>query len=697
MNEVTSQPNKSAKSMQQDMDSFFASAIRKLELQKVQIELADRFQRNMEIFKTAAPEIYKEFINYQPTELQLILDDDGAVNLANVRDNNARVYPSEPAEFSKLQVKDYLKQPAVTNIDFIQSREINDDYIYPSIYNKLLADYDEMNLLKTPNFDVPVGLFMMIGIGLGYQLIELLEHIDINNMCIVDPHKDSFFASLHTIEWTKVQEYFSKKRRFLKLYIGPEQANVQAVLGPLVDKIGLHNAIHTYVYKHFDSLEEKKFTEAYVKEFHLSANGIGFFDDERVSFAHTMNNLKNHVKFFKPKPLNKSLPPAFIVGNGPSLDELLPVLKEHKENAVIFSCGTTLGSLYKAGIKPDFHVEMERVAWVEDWILAGTDEEFRKDIVGLGLNTLHPDALAMFDRAGFAKKPNDLGTVALNQLLEKNDLFNLQYCNPTVTNAALSYALSMGFSQIYFLGVDLGTHEDGSHHSKNSVYEDIQKNDKDGKAYMPYSNKEESYYVEVNFGGQIKTNNVLDRTRINLEVLLKIFRPVAYNPNKGAKIVGAQAINKEHLEITKYDFNKSLLVDEIYESQFVGCDSKISEEDAVALLRPLFRHRKELKLKKTPDSIDAAVEDMNRVYSFVRNMESDDPIAMMLLRGTLNMLFTQIYKNIIFATNQESFRKAWQVGRTSYHSFLTGAFNQLKNAPLQLDNSRSEELKILKG
>ena len=211
---------------------FFASAIRKLELQKVQIELSDRFQRNLEIFKSAAPDIYEEFKDYQPTDLQLILDDDGSVNLANVKDNNARVYPSNPVEFCKKQVEDYIQQSAVTNIDFIQSREINDDYIYPPIYNKLIADYEDLELEKVANLDVPVGLFMMIGIGLGYQLVEILEKIDINNMCIVDPHKDSFYACLHTVEWSKVQEYFSKKRRFLKLFIGPEQSNVQAVLGP---------------------------------------------------------------------------------------------------------------------------------------------------------------------------------------------------------------------------------------------------------------------------------------------------------------------------------------------------------------------------------------------------------------------------------------------------------------------------------
>ena len=253
----------------------------------------------------------------------------------------------------------------------------------------------------------------------------------------------------------------------------------------------------------------------------------------------------------------------------------------------------------------------------------------------------------------------------------------------------------MGFKNIYFLGVDLGTREDGSHHSKNSVYEDIQKKDTEGKAYMPYTNKDESYKVPGNFGGEVITNNVLDRTRINLETLLRIFRPAAFNPNKGALICGAQTVDQSSLEIEKYDGDKSLIVNQLFDSQFVELEKDFVEDDFISLIRPIFRNRKDLKLAKSPKSINDAVDEMNRVYSFVRNMEKDDPVAMMLFRGTLNMLFTQIYKNIIFTQKKDSFEKAWEIGREAYHKFLTGAFNQLKNDPLQLDNSRSEDLKIL--
>ena len=51
---------------------------------------------------------------------------------------------------------------------------------------------------------------------------------------------------------------------------------------------------------------------------------------------------------------------AFVIGSGPSLDELLPIIEAHKDRAVIISCGTALTVLARKGIKPDFHVEIER-------------------------------------------------------------------------------------------------------------------------------------------------------------------------------------------------------------------------------------------------------------------------------------------------------------------------------------------------
>src|SRR5690606_9240691 len=149
--------------------------------------------------------------------------------------------------------------------------------------------------------------------------------------------------------------------------------------------------------------------------------------------------------------------PVFILGNGPSLDSHIEFIRKHQPYAIIITAGTALGSMAKTGIKPDFHVEMERNINITDWIKLGTTDEYRKGITLLCLNTVAPDPVKLFDSTCIAKKPNDVGQYIIEPLLAGKGIQSLQLCNPTVTNAAFSFAVSMGFKEIYFLGVDLGT------------------------------------------------------------------------------------------------------------------------------------------------------------------------------------------------------------------------------------------------
>ncbi len=87
---------------------------------------------------------------------------------------------------------------------------------------------------------------------------------------------------------------------------------------------------------------------------------LGFFDDEQIGFAHTFHNINAGYAFFSHGAATESLPPVLLVGNGPSLDSHVNFIRQHQADSIIISCGTALSSLAKVGIKPDFHVEMER-------------------------------------------------------------------------------------------------------------------------------------------------------------------------------------------------------------------------------------------------------------------------------------------------------------------------------------------------
>ena len=125
-----------------------------------------------------------------------------------------------------------------------------------------------------------------------------------------------------------------------------------------------------------------------------------------------------------------------LFGNGPSLDGLVDTLRNNLQGAVIFSCGSTTGTLCKLGIIPDFHVEMERTADTEPVILNGTTEEFRRQVKIIALNTVYPDSLALFNKAYIAKKPNDAGDELIN--LESSDKLPISSINAIILSQELN-------------------------------------------------------------------------------------------------------------------------------------------------------------------------------------------------------------------------------------------------------------------
>ena len=94
----------------------------------------------------------------------------------------------------------------------------------------------------------------------------------------------------------------------------------------------------------YDSPKLKQAQDEVAQSYAMNARGWGSFDDEMIG-------VKN----------------AFcVVGNGASLDSLLPFIKENADKMIIFSCGTALKPLKNVGIEPDFHIEIERIDYLKD-------------------------------------------------------------------------------------------------------------------------------------------------------------------------------------------------------------------------------------------------------------------------------------------------------------------------------------------
>lgn len=669
--------------------------VRQAEMQQLQLKLEVTFKRNMAAFKSIAPQIYEQFIDYKPKELRLIYTEEGYLSLVNFQLNNKPVYSENPTPFTDKQFEAFCRAPMLSNISFAQTKISNEEHIHPKTLNNLIGQYQDIKQDIRKHIDVPIGFMLVTGCGLGYHIERMCNELDIRNLCIFDPHKDSFYASLHTIDWLSILQKMTSNGRMLKLLIGVDHKDALVDLKMQADKIGLFNFVYTFIYRHFSSQKENEFIETYKKEYHLAATGTGFFDDEQISLAHTVHNLNNHFPFLYGGTRAITDIPVFLLGNGPSLDAHIDYLKKYQSNAIIITCGTAISSLAKTGLKPDFHIEMERSAITPAYIKHGTSEEYRKGITLICLNTAAPQMTELFDHVCIATKPNDLGENIINSYYEDTPP-RLLLCNPTVTNAGLAASLLLGFREIILLGVDLGMKDDSSHHSSLSIYYDIERKKKEKSAGM-FNN----YATKGNFGGEVLTNPILHATKHNFEILIRQMERSGvalkiYNPNDGAYIDGTIPTPKD--ELPDYDTinlaHKEAIISEI-KSNCIRHLSPVNINENKFKKRFL-RHFPKLKKRLSlPERVANTYELLEVLNSIFKTIVSQDPVPKLLLRGSINSVFTLLVQITLFTKDEAIFKSQYRELREQYQNLLDVAFNLMEENPLQCDTSVDSEAKRL--
>jgi len=665
--------------------------LRRAEMQQKQMELNLRFEKNMAVFKEQMPSVYKQYKDYQPEELRLSFDNKNRINLVNHKLNNKPVYDADPESFAKAQVESFIANPMVSSMNFSFSEAANPKHFHADLINEVLKEKEDF----VANFDTlgntPIGMLVMTGCGLGYQIPDLLDKLNIYNLCIVDPHTDSFFASLHTIDWAPIVKYFQQPYRHLIICPGNKPESAMQIIKAALGESGLHTGIYTFIYRHFNSREENNFIELYKKKFHLSAFGLGFAEDEQISFAHTIANIRNKTPILNNRAIQKSNVPAFIIGNGPSLDGLLEFIQAHNENAVLFSCGSAASSLSKAGVNTDFHVEMERSRVTTFWLESGTTEEFRNNASLLALNTVHPDTFSLFPKGYMAIKANDMGEILVVNEFTNMTLPPLKHCNPTVTNCAAAYAIELGFTEIYLFGVDLGMADPEKHHSDNSIHHDIQydenASEEDKKRYT-YS--KDTYKVKGNLIDSVYTDNVLDSSRISFELLLESKKNVnIYNPNNGAFIRGSIPLKPTKIPKPTVVGNKEKMLENLLNNKFSVADaSKMTDQHIMkTYINDLALLRKLLELPEKVDGKKALLDQLNLTYKIITASNKTLPISQLLLRGSINSYFGLLSKYCLATKDDSELNENYQIVKFKYHKFLNNAFNMIENSPLQLDDS----------
>ncbi|MCH2058705.1 MAG: DUF115 domain-containing protein [Thalassotalea sp.] len=542
------------------------------EREAVFAEIANsRFQRNIEALNKYYPDVADAMVTYQASpDFCLHVTKSGA---ANIFPNGGEValYGDDPVQQAKEQVERNIENPFLTYTNYGSISE-NDERIHIQYMNKvasLVNEFQSNDYSVIQQLPESFPTLMNFGVGLGYHIPELLGRSKFKYVFIIEPEIELFFGSLFCIDWAELIETLDEQGANLFLSIGVSYQDFFSDISNFSEKVGAFSLTRAFCYQHYPTEELNSLIESFKTKYFEFQVGFGFYNDALTGMAHQLRLLEKNTFLYdrNVQHIDTASIPAVVIGNGPSLDHSIEFLKQHSDDLVIFACGTALGSLLKNGITPDFHVIVERPLSQYEVLRKVLPVETYKELNLLSLNMLYPDIVDMYKWSGLAVKASEAGSdlLGIATYSQKGNFYtSIPYTNPLVSNTGAAFAASLGFNEVYFIGIDNGYADNGLHHSKHSFYH------KPGHEELnPYKNT--NRILKGNFGGDVRSTDILSVSKTQLDKLVQKYRDITfYNVGDGAYIEGAIPLREQDMFVDKYQGNKLELVESIKTTQFAA-------------------------------------------------------------------------------------------------------------------------------
>lgn len=558
------------------MDKIIEETIKRLEtIQKRLINCKDQndnlhklmqeqFSNNMLFFKQFYPVIYEKFVNFILKNKKIVCFEDGVPNVLDLR-NGTLMYEDQIID-CKNQVNDW-----VTSGGNVLTAELNiqkDEFCQSHFYfsNKLCSFINSTP--KSPN-NIPIPecipSIIVVGCGLGFVLEELYSRTAACNMLLVEQDEELFYCSICVFDWARLLQFLLDNNLNIHFILGgtPIQ-NVRTIENYYSEKYSFL-VFRQYVFQHYRSSYNDEFMKILGDTASVLSLTKGMFDDCLFGISHALNN-QREIKFLKKDSLKddyKSMP-VIIVGNGPSLDHNIEFLKSIQDKCLIVACGTAYSALIKYGINTHIYVAVERVTCVSDFLAEIEDKKQFDSTLCIAPDIVHPNTINFFkNQLLFLKKTESLDAVFSKVKNNINDFLSLGYINPLVSNCAISLILSMGFTNIWLVGIDCGTANKDEHHSKFSAYFDEEKNLKEKSKNMVLSKND--LVIKGNFIEEVFTNQLFMKSihNITAAILNNGDDAKVYNASNGAFIEGTIPKHLRDIELTSVNFKPSIVIEDI--------------------------------------------------------------------------------------------------------------------------------------
>ncbi len=508
-------------------------------------EAEKRFAKNLNALKKYFPKLHTQVENYKPREdFNVFASPSGHGNFVP-SGSQIPLYGDNPFEQSEEQVRRYTETASFGRSELYKTvnegtksdTRLHVKYMVDLAQNFIDADLTHEEKLSSLPEHFPTC--MMFGVGLGYAVSILVERYSFDYVFICEPDFETFYASLFCTNWVSILEKSDVQSGCLFLQVGVTYETFFDELKYIVDNFGPSSLISSFCYQHTPGKQINALIEEFFEQFSLLQLGYGFYNDAVTGLAHTIENVNdNHCPVLLPQESKKASYKdltAYVVANGPSLDEAIDILKENQDNVVIFAAGTALNTLIKIGIKPDFHVLVERPKTTYDYLVETMDLSSLQELNLLAVDVMYPEVPPLYKWSGISLKGPEAGSLLSQSVFyatRKRILPALPHCGPLVANTALSFAATFGFGEIYLFGVDNGYPITGPTHSKFSIY-----NEEDHNEAFTINTSGATHRLEGNLGGEVRALSLMVQAKQQMESLIKSTpKTQYYKVGAGAKI-----------------------------------------------------------------------------------------------------------------------------------------------------------------
>lgn len=303
---------------------------------------------------------------------------------------------------------------------------------------------------------------VVFGAGLGYELINFVSAHKNENVVLLESDPVRFFAALCVLDWTPV---FLIQKLVVALACPVDQ--IIPLCQTLVPDCKIQYLLNPAFIKHSEDyyITVKKLLDRNISKNQINENTLKKFGKlwERnarmnAAYAEKCDGIESYRGLF-----SNDKRPWLLIAAGPSLEKILPRLKELSERSVTICVDTALRAVLKVGVEPDFIVLTDPQFWAYMHI-AGLKSPS---------SVLIADAVSYPSVFRFPCKKIIISSSKLpisNELLKPFENKGTLESGGSVATVAWSFAVLAGAGKIYTAGLDLSFPKKQTH-IKGSTFE----------------------------------------------------------------------------------------------------------------------------------------------------------------------------------------------------------------------------------